>query len=142
MTAPRILAAGYAAILLVVASLNYLPIPGLVDDQGRTFGIFALDPFDDGLHLVSAVWAGWAAWRSHRAAEFFCLAFGMMYLADGALGMLTGWGYLDLAICFNDSLGADFGLFRWLANLPHIGLGGLALAVGLVSLGRDRAAPA
>ena len=31
-----------AATLALVASLNYLPIPGIVDDQGRTFGIFAL----------------------------------------------------------------------------------------------------
>ena len=142
MTGPRILAAAYAAILAVVASLNYLPIPGLVDEAGLTFGIFALDPFDDALHAVSALWAGWAAWRSHKAAEFFCLSFGFLYLADGALGMLTGWGYLDLAICFNASLGADFGLFRWLANLPHLGLGGLALAVGLRSLFAREPVPA
>ncbi|MGB3407685.1 MAG: hypothetical protein WBA67_09335 [Jannaschia sp.] len=137
MTVQRKLAWGYAAVLLAVASINYLPLPGLVDAEGLAFGIFALDPFDDALHVVSALWAGWSAWRSHKAAEFFLIAFGLLYLADGALGMLTGWGYLDLAICFNASIGADFGLFRWLANLPHMALGGLALAAGLTSLVRE-----
>lgn len=134
MTIQRKLSWLYAAILLAVATINYLPLPGLVDEAGRAFGIFALDPFDDALHLISAIWAGWAAWRSHRAPEFFLIAFGFLYLLDGVLGMLTGWGYLDLAICFNASLGVDLGLFRWLANLPHIGLGGVALAAGLASL--------
>lgn len=29
---------GYAVILALVASLNYLPIPGIIDAQGRTLG--------------------------------------------------------------------------------------------------------
>ena len=61
-------ALGYFVVLLLVASLNYLPIPGLIDAEGRTFGIFALDIYDDALHLASAVWAGWAAWTSRTAA--------------------------------------------------------------------------
>ena len=142
MTIQRRLAWAYCAVLLAVASINYLPVPGLVDEAGLAFGIFALDPFDDLLHLASAAWAGWAAWRSHRAAEFFLISFGMLYLLDGALGMLTGWGYLDLAICFNASLGADFGLLRWLANLPHMALGGIALGTGLASLMRREDAAA
>ena len=52
----RIIAAFYAIVLLGAASLNY--IPGLTDDQGRAFGIFALDIYDDGLHVASAAWAG------------------------------------------------------------------------------------
>ena len=120
----------YFAILLFAASLNYLPVPGLVDEEGLTLGIFALDIFDDLLHLVSALWAGWAAWRSPRAARLFLIAFGGLYLFDGLLGLATGSGCLDA------------GIFRWgiqdftfrykvFANLPHIWLGGVALAVGL-----------
>ena len=65
----RKVAFGYAVVLVLVASLNYLPIPGIVDDQGRTFGIFALDIYDDSLHLVSALWALAAALISTRAAR-------------------------------------------------------------------------
>ena len=46
---------GYFCILLFAASLNY--IPGLTDTEGRAFGIFALDIFDDSLHVASALWA-------------------------------------------------------------------------------------
>ncbi len=39
--------------LLAAASLNY--IPGLTDAQGRAFGVFALDLYDDALHVASAL---------------------------------------------------------------------------------------
>ncbi len=88
MTTVRKIAFGYAAILLVVAGLNY--IPGLTDAEGRAFGIFALDIYDDLLHLASALWAGTAAYISTRAARSFLLYFGNLYLADGLMGLATG----------------------------------------------------
>ena len=60
---------GYFVVLLGAAALNY--IPGITDDQGRSFGVFALDPFDDALHLASAIWALAAALLGHRAARMF-----------------------------------------------------------------------
>ena len=61
-------------VLFVAASLNY--IPGLTDAEGRAFGIFALDIYDDALHVASGLWAGIAAMTSRRAARIFllCLA--------------------------------------------------------------------
>ncbi|MCB1388156.1 MAG: hypothetical protein KDK12_03245 [Rhodobacteraceae bacterium] len=132
MTPARILCLVYAALLLGAAATNY--IPGLTDDQGLAFGIFALDPFDDALHLVSALWALFAGLRSRRAAQTFLILFGLAYLGDGMAGLLTGWGYLDFGLFTNDSLGPDFGWFRIAANLPHIGLGAVALVSGLVSV--------
>ncbi|SEM90971.1 hypothetical protein SAMN04488003_10690 [Loktanella fryxellensis] len=129
MTGLQKVAAVYAAILLGAAALNY--IPGVPDAGGLAFGIFALDPFDDALHLASAIWAAVAAWLGVRASRSFLLIFGALYLGDGALGLLTGWGYLDFGIFTNPSLGPSFSLLRILANLPHIGLGGVALAIGL-----------
>ena len=41
----RTIAFVYMLILLAAASLNY--IPGLTDAEGRAFGVFALDIFDD-----------------------------------------------------------------------------------------------
>lgn len=120
----RIIAALYAVALLGAASLNY--IPGLTDDQGRAFGIFALDIYDDSLHVASATWAAIAAWLSPRAARSFLLYFGALYLADGLLGLITGSGYLDLGIINYGIQDLPFG-FKILANLPHLALGGFAL---------------
>lgn len=128
MTLLQKIALGYFVVLLGAASLNY--IPGLTDEQGYAFGIFALDIFDDALHLASALWALGAALASQKAARFFLIVFGALYLGDGALGLLTGSGYLDFGIFTNGVLDLPFG-FRMLANLPHLGLGAVALASGL-----------
>ena len=40
-------------VLLAAASVNY--VPGLTDAEGRAFGIFALDIYDDALHVASAL---------------------------------------------------------------------------------------
>ena len=128
MSLIRTICLGYVAALGFAAALNY--IPGLTDDQGRSFGIFALDIYDDALHLASALWALGAALTSHRAARFFLRTFGVLYLADGLMGLITGSGYLDLGILTYGMLDLPLG-FRIFANLPHIGLGGFALFAGL-----------
>lgn len=122
------LALGYFVVLLGAASLNY--IPGMVDDAGLTFGIFALDLYDDALHLASALWALVAGLLSHRAARRFLILFGAAYLGDGVFGLFTGYGFLDMGIFTNPSAGFNLSLPRILANLPHLALGGLALWAG------------
>ena len=111
----------YMVILLAAASLNY--IPGLTDSEGRAFGVFALDVFDDALHVASAMWAGIAAFTSSRASRIFLRYFGLLYLTDGLLGLAAGSGYLDLGIVHHGIVDLPF-TFKILANLPHIG-GGL-----------------
>jgi hypothetical protein len=111
-------------ILLAAASLNY--IPGLTDREGRAFGVFALDVYDDLLHVASALWAGIAAFMSSRAARYFLLYFGLLYLTDGLLGLATGSGYLDLGIMNHGVLDLPLRL-KILANLPHIAGGGFAI---------------
>lgn len=119
----------YFVVLALVAALNY--IPGVTDEDGVAFGIFALDIFDDALHAASALWALVAALMSARAARMFLLIFGALYLGDGTLGLITGSGYLDFGIFTNGVLDLPFG-FKIMANLPHIGLGLIALVVGLM----------
>ncbi len=128
MSKLRLICLGYFVVLLGAAALNY--VHGITDEEGRAFGIFALDLFDDALHLVSALWALAAALISQRAARTFLILFGALYLGDGALGLATGSGYLDFGIFTNGVLDLPFG-FKILANLPHIALGAVALAAGL-----------
>jgi len=129
MTNMQKLAVGYFVALMIAASINY--IPGLTDENGLAFGIFALDFYDDALHVASALWALAAGLISHRASRLFMILFGLSYLADGVFGFFTGYGFLDLGIFTNASLGMDFSIGRFLANLPHLFLGGLAAFVGL-----------
>jgi hypothetical protein len=124
----------YSLLLFLVAATNY--IPGLTDSEGLAFGIFALDPFDDALHLASGVWALAAGLLSLRSSRIFLVLFGIAYLCDGLLGILTGWGYLDFGVFTNASLGLDLSRLRIAANLPHIVLGGFAVAAGLFSIVR------
>ena len=117
----RRIALVYMVVLLGAASLNY--IPGVTDAEGRAFGIFALDIFDDMLHVASALWAGLSAFTSTRASRIFLRYFGLLYFSDGLLGLATGSGYLDLGIMKHGMVDLPF-TFKILANLPHIG-GGL-----------------
>ena len=128
------IAVGFFLVLLGAASLNY--IPGVTDEDGVAFGVFALDIFDDSLHLASAIWALAAALVSARAARLFLLIFGALYFADGAMGLAIGSGYLDFGIFNYGVQDLPFG-FKILANLPHLGLGGVALLSGFF-LGRAK----
>jgi hypothetical protein len=114
----------YMLILMAAASLNY--VPGLTDPEGRAFGVFALDIYDDALHVASALWAGIAAAWSSRAARIFLRYFGLLYLTDGLLGLATGSGYLDLGIMNHGVLDLPL-TFKVLANLPHIAGGAFAV---------------
>jgi len=127
MTLVRKIATMYAVLLALAAATNY--VPGLTDAQGRAFGIFELDIYDDGLHLASAAWAAIAAYRSTRAATWFLRLFGTLYLLDGLMGLAVGSGYLDLGILLAGVQHLPFG-FKILANLPHVALGGFAVFAG------------
>lgn len=124
----RKIAFGYFVVLCLVAALNY--IPGVTDENGTAFGIFALDIYDDALHAASALWALAAALVSARASRLYLQLFGALYLADGILGLVTGSGYLDLGIFTWGVQSLPLG-FKILANGPHLALGGFALAMGL-----------
>jgi len=125
----RLIAIGYAVALGFAALLNY--IPGLTDAQGRSFGIFELDIYDDMLHVASAAWAAIAAYWSRQASINFLKLFGTLYCLDGLMGLAIGSGYLDLGIVFYGVQNLPIG-FKILANLPHIALGGFAIFAGFV----------
>jgi hypothetical protein len=120
---------GYALLLGFVILSGY--IPAFIDQNDMIFGLFRRTWYADGLHLVSALWAAIAALTSRRAAELFFKLFGVFYFADGVLGLLTGSGYLDFGILINGVLNLPL-TTRIFANLPHLGLGGMAILIGYV----------
>ena len=119
----------YAIMFFFLGSLAHIPM--INDENGVTLGIFSLQWYDDLLHYASGVWAAIAAWRSARASEFYFKLFGIIYGLDGVLGFLTGQGYLDGGIFLQGPTPLDL-TTRFLANIPHIAIGGFAVFVGFV----------
>lgn len=119
----------WAYLLLFLGVVISGHIPAFNDAQGREFGLFKLDIYDDALHLASGVWAGVAAWLSYSASRGYFRLFGPLYFLDGVLGLFTGNGYLDGGIFLYGP--ADLPLtIRFFANLPHLVIGGFAIWVG------------
>ena len=119
----------YAVMFTVLGSLSY--IPWINDENGVTLGIFSLQWYDNLLHYASGAWAAVAAWRSHKASEFYFKLFGIIYSLDGVMGLLTGQGYLDGGIFLKGYTPLDWG-FKIAANIPHILIGGIAVIIGFV----------
>ena len=97
MSIIRWIAVAYAIALAIAGLTNY--IPGLTDAQGRAFGIFALDIYDDALHFASGEPVGLAIEQVVDAQG----------LGD-ALDALGDFGGLDAT---------DLRLQRELQILPH-----------------------
>lgn len=123
----RLLGFAYFALFVFVVVLGY--IPGVNDANGRMFGLFELDLYDDALHLFSGLWAGAAALLSSRAATNYFRLFGVLYFLDGVMGLFLGSGYLDFGIFINGMLDLTTRIF---ANLPHLAIGGFAILAGFV----------
>ena len=111
----------YCLLFLWVVFIGY--VPGFKDEQGALFGLFHLEWWDDLLHFASAVWAIAAAYISIKQVKIYFLLFGTMYFLDGLLGLITGVGYLDLAIFKHGPSNLDL-MTKVFANLPHILIGG------------------
>ncbi len=130
----RAIAVAFALALAFVTLTGLLP--GLADAQGRTFGIFKLNSYQNLLHTASALWAAVSAYLSRRAATKFLQIFGTLYFLDGLMGLAIGSGYLDLGFLIYGVLDLPMS-FKLLASLPHLVLGGAALFSGFV-LARSR----
>ncbi|MBS0241698.1 MAG: DUF4383 domain-containing protein [Proteobacteria bacterium] len=121
------IALGLAVGLALAAAIDY--VPGLKDAEGRTFGIFKLNLFQDLLHSASALWALGSALASRRAAITFLRVFGTLYFLDGVMGVFIGSGFLDLGVIRFGVL--DLPLwFKFVGSLPHLILGGIGILGG------------
>ncbi|MGQ0602467.1 MAG: hypothetical protein ACT4QE_12335 [Anaerolineales bacterium] len=125
----RQLAIVYALMFFFIASLAHLP--GFVDAEGYTFGLFRLELHDDLLHLFSGLWAAFAAWRSTQQSVLYFRLFGLIYFFDGVMGVIFGQGYLDAGI-FRFGPTAIELTTKLAANAPHLAIGGIAIAIGFM----------
>ena len=130
---------GYFALFVLVVAIG--SVPAFEDGEGRLFGLFTLDLYDDALHLASGIWAGIAAWISRGAAASYFRLFGPLYFLDGLMGLFVGSGYLDGGLFLYGPLDLPFQT-RLFANLPHLVIGGLAIWVGYVLARRAEPAAA
>lgn len=129
----QVLAWLYCLLFVGVVVITHLP--GLADAQGRNLGLFQIDPIDDVVHGVSALWAAVAAWRSPWASRFYFRAFGLFYTLGAFIGLFTGYTSLDFvtrwSIVPGYAVTGDLAT-NILANLPHFIIGPLALAIGFL----------
>ena len=135
----RALAWLYFLLFMGVVAIDF--VPQFVDAQGRLFGLFTLDFYDNSLHAASGIWAAVAAWHSRAWSVFYFRLFGLLYFFDGVAGLFLGNGYLDFGLFLYGI--ADLPLMtRILANLPHLALGGFAIYAGFVLSRRPAAVAA
>lgn len=117
----------YFAGFMAIVALDF--VPAFVDAEGRLFGLFTLDFYDNSLHAASGLWAAAAAWWSRDAARTYFRIFGPLYFLDGLMGLFLGSGYLDFGIFILGPQDLSWTV-RFLANLPHLLIGGVAAFVG------------
>lgn len=118
----------FAIGFFAIASLAY--IPGVVDANGLTFGLYHLDLHDDILHALSGIWALIAGLISAKQTLIYFRVFGSIYLLDGVVGLITGKNFLNFHIFTSDP--AITGMKLIGVNAPHLLIGGAAVLIGFV----------
>lgn len=71
---------GYAILFLGVYSLDY--VPGVMDANGKMFGLFSMTPLVDAGHLALGALAAICAFISKAAARFYFWLLGIVYGID------------------------------------------------------------
>lgn len=127
----RVRAFGWAYFVMFMGIVALDFVPAFVDAEGRLFGLFTLDFYDNALHFASGAWAGIAAFVGRGAARTYFRIFGPLYFLDGLMGLALGSGFLDFGIFLYGPLDLSL-MIRFLANLPHLLIGGVAAVVGYV----------
>src|SRR5437016_14601022 len=78
---------GFAALFLGVYSLDY--VPGIMDANGKMFGLFSMTPLVDAGHLALGALAVICALISKKAARFYFWTLGVVYTIDVATYVFT-----------------------------------------------------
>jgi hypothetical protein len=95
---------GYGLLFLGVYSLDY--VPGVMDANGKMFGLFSMTPLVDAGHLALGAAAVIGALISKKAARFYFWMLGVVYGIDVVTYVFT-------------HLHTISPLTNFLVNLPH-----------------------
>jgi Domain of unknown function (DUF4383) len=100
----RKIAFGYAILFLGVYSLDY--VPGVMDANGKMFGLFSMTPLVDAGHLVLGALALICGFISAKAARLYFWFLGIVYGLDVVIYTASHWGTISP-------------MTNFLVNLPH-----------------------
>lgn len=117
----------YALMFFAIAGMAY--VPAFIDDSGMFMSLFTLDFHDNLLHALSGTWALVAGLVSFTQAKRFFQIFGSLYFFDGAVGLFLGNAYLDLGLFLHGVANYSWTI-KFMANLPHLVIGGSAIVIG------------
>jgi hypothetical protein len=95
---------GFAAMFLGVYLLDY--VPGIMDENGKMFGLFSMTTIVDIGHLALGTLAALAAWQSPRLSRIYFYVLGIWYSIDVITFFVSHLHSLSL-------------LVNVLVNLPH-----------------------
>jgi hypothetical protein len=95
---------GFAAMFVGVYLLDY--VPGIIADNGKMFGLFAITTIVDIGHLALGVLAALAAWHSAKATRIYFYVLGV-------------WYSIDVIVYFFSHLQTVSLIVNILVNAPH-----------------------
>ncbi len=128
----------YFAGFVAVVAIGH--VPAFNDAQGRLFGLFTLDIYDDSLHLASGLWAAGAGLVVARCGAHLFSHLRPALFPRRRDGLLPRPG-LPRSRHFPLRADRPPAFDRFFANLPHLVIGGFAAYVGY-RLSRPRPATA
>src|SRR6476646_8363975 len=115
---------GFAAMFLFVYLLDY--VPGIMDANGKMFGLFSMTMIVDIGHLALGALAVLGAWHSAKASRIYFYALGVWYSIDVIWYFVSHFGKISL-------------LTNVLVNMPHTII---TIAAFWIALKVDRPEPA
>jgi hypothetical protein len=95
---------GFAAMFLFVYLLDY--VPGIMDANGKMFGLFSMTMIVDIGHLALGALAAGAAWASPKLSRIYFYVLGVWYSIDVITYFFTHLGNTSLPV-------------NVMVNLPH-----------------------
>lgn len=106
---------------------------------GLQFGLFKIDPIDNFVHILTAIFAAFASWHSIRLSTIVLKVISVIYGIDAFCGLVLSRGFLDLSFITEGIGSPDFGITNLLINAPHVGIVAVAAYTAWV-IGRPRTA--
>lgn len=118
----------YFVLFVILVGMNFIPF--LYAENGMLFGSFRLEPIGNWLHVLSGAWALGAVLYSRAACLFYFRVFGSAYFLDGLVGLFAGRAYLNLRVFDPNAEPVASLMTRFILNVPHLVIGGLAMYIG------------